>query len=90
MTKKTRNSTKKPEQSISEKINHYKGVNRTLRKRLENVEARLIELETRMNKYKHLLADECIKSKKTKNIEDDTREAFNRRFNPRFKEDDET
>ena len=87
--KRTKNSTKSPELSISDKINHYKGYNRTLRKRLENLEQRLYELEQRMNKYKHLLPDECIKPEKEKNIEPDTREDFNKKFNPKFRNKDE-
>ena len=89
MTKKSRNSTKIPELSTSSKVNHYKGVTRTLRKRVDNLEARLFDLETRMNRYKHLLDEECIKSKDGKNIEPDIRETFNKKFNPNYKEDDE-
>jgi hypothetical protein len=88
MVKKTRNSTKIPELSTSAKVNHYKGVTRTLRKRVDNLEARLYEVETRINKYKHLLADECINSKKGKNIEPDIRDEFDKRYNPRYNEDD--
>lgn len=88
MTKKSRNSTKSPEKSISDKVNYYKGFNRTLRKRIENLEARLFDLETRMNKYKHLLDEECINSKDGKNIEPDSRDGFNKRFNPSYNEED--
>ena len=91
MVKKTRNSTKKPELSTSEKINHYKGVTRTLRKRVENLETRLYDLEQRMNKYKHLLPKEveCIKPKKEKNIEEDTRNDFLKKYHPKYREKNE-
>lgn len=87
MPKKTRNSTKTPEKSISDRINHYKGVNRTLRKRVENLEARLYELEQRMNKYKRLLPDEpeeCINFGTPKKV--DKRDEFLKKYHPDHKE----
>ena len=88
MVKKTRNSTKMPEKSISDKVNYYKGFTRTLRKRIDYLETRVFELETRMNKYKHLLDIECINLKKGKKIEPDVRDKFNERFNPGYKDED--
>ena len=47
-----------PEQSISEKVNFYKGETRTLRTRIKNLEKRIVSLEERFAKYKNLLQDE--------------------------------
>ena len=88
--KKTRKSNKMPEKSISDKVNHYKGVNRTLRKRIENIEKRMYDLEQRMSKYKKLLPDEpeCIKYIEPKNADEDVRDDFLRRFHPNFREEE--
>ena len=87
MVKKTRNSTKSPEKSISEKVNYYKGINRTLRKRVENLENRMHDLETRMNKYKELLPDpECINFGTPKKVNE--REEFLKKYHPNHKEED--
>ena len=89
MPKKTRNSTKTPERSISERINHYKGVNRTLRKRVDNLENRMYELEQRMKKYKDLLPDEpaeCINFGTPKKVNE--REEFLKKYHPNHKEED--
>ena len=79
-----------PEKSISERINHYKGVNRTLRKRVDNLEARMYELEQRMKKYKDLLPDEpaeCINFGTPKKV--DKREEFLKKYHPDRKEKNE-
>ena len=80
---KNRKSTKMPEQSISDKINHHKGVNRTLRKRLDNLEKRMIILEERLSKYKKLIPDEPINwGTPKKPTEEDVRKAFLEKFHP--------
>lgn len=90
MAKKARKSQKMPEKSISDKVNHYKGVNRTLRKRIENIEKRMYALEQRMAKYKKLLPNEpeCIIYEEEKNIDDDVREDILRRFHPNYREEE--
>lgn len=51
-----------PEKSVSDKVEHHKAVNRTLRKRIDNLEKRILVLEERMNKFKNLLPEEVPKN----------------------------
>ena len=62
-----------PEQSISDKVNYYKGIAKTVRKRMENLEKRMQALEQRIEKLTNKSESvKCIKSGKEKN----PREAF--------------
>lgn len=87
MTKKIR-KPKVPEQSISSKVNYYKSINRSLRKRIDNLEKRMVTVEHKMGKYKKLLEVECIKPKQEKNTKEDFRKKFNKEFNPSYKEEE--
>ena len=58
--KKDRNKMKVVEKSTSEKVNFYKGETRTLRRRIDNLEKRIAQMEERMNKYKKLIPDEPL------------------------------
>ena len=51
MNKKTKKSTKLPEQTISERIRYHKSETKTLRKRIDNLEKRMFELEQRLANY---------------------------------------
>ena len=87
--KKTRKSNKMPEKSISEKVNHYKGETRTLRKRIDNLEKRMLEMEQRLTRYKKLLPTEPkhVNFEQEKET-DDPRQEFLRKFHPNFKEEE--
>lgn len=88
MAKKTRNSTKTPERSTSERIEYHKGINRTLRKRIDNLENRMHDLETRMNKYKELLPEpECINFGTPKKV--DEREEFLKKYHPNHRNEED-
>ncbi len=78
-----------PEKSISDKVNYYKGLTRTLRKRIDILEKRMTAIEDRMAKFKHLLPKpECINSKKEKNKKDDFRKEFLKQHHPQHKEEE--
>lgn len=62
MVKKTSKSRKVPEKSISDKVNHYKGIARTVKKRMENLEKRVQILEQKMAKV-YIKPDEVIEEK---------------------------
>ena len=49
--KKNSKTKKQPEKSISDKVEHYKGESRGYKKRLHNLEKRVLDLETRLSKY---------------------------------------
>lgn len=49
-----------PEKSTSAKVNHYKGETRTLRRRIDNLEKRITQLESQLSKYKKLIPDEPL------------------------------
>lgn len=86
MAKKGTNQ-KVPEKSATDRINHYKGIVRGVKKQMDNLEKRLYELEQRFTKLQKRLPDpaKCINSEPDKNI----REEMNRKFNPKFKEANE-
>lgn len=83
--KKDQKTTKLPEQSISSKINYYKGETRTLRKRIGNLEKRVLQLEQQIVKLlpKKVKKDKCIKTKDEK-----FREEFLEKHYPGGKIDD--
>ena len=57
-----------PEQSISDKVNYYKGIAKTVRKRMENLEKRVQVLEQKLSKIYTKPDDvKCIKSDVKKN-----------------------
>lgn len=68
MAKKDKKSKKIPEQSSSEKVEYYKGLTRTVKKRVDNLEKRVYMLEQQLQKVK-LSKEEvkCINSKDKKN-----------------------
>lgn len=92
MSQKKRTKQKVPEKSISDKVNHYKGQTKTLRRRIDNLEKRLLELEARMNKYKKLLPepDDAFSGyKKKEKTKKEVIEDINKKFNPSFKDSNE-
>lgn len=66
--KNDKKSKKIPEQSTSSKINHYKGVTKTLRKRIDNLEKRMVMMEQKIEKLTPKKS-KCIKPKEEKNTE---------------------
>ena len=90
VTKKTKNTYKAPQRSISDKINYYKGETRTLRTRLKYLEKRVADLEASLGKIRKQLPDdekECIKPKQVKNTSDDFRKQFLKEHHPQHKDD---
>ena len=81
-TKKTRKTKKDPEQSISEKVNYYKGINRTLRKRIDNLEKRMFALEQKIpeNKIESPKIKKHTSDTKKHNLEE-ARQRIIRKFN---------
>lgn len=86
--KKNSKTKKQPEKSISDKVNHHKGERNALKKRVKNLEKRLLTLETRLNK---VVAKEPVDNwsgygkKKPKDTET-FREKFLREQHPNNKE----
>ena len=90
--KKARKSTKTPEKSISDRVEFHKGQNKTLRKRIDNLEKRLFALEERMAKYKKLLPDDAPlnfgKAKAKAKTQEDFRQEFLKEFRPNPEENE--
>ena len=75
LTKKNKPPKKVPEKSANEKINHYKGETRTLKKRLDNLEKRVKRLEDRQEKKKN-----------KPDVKKTAKEEFKERYYPKKKE----
>ena len=89
--KKNSKTKKQPEKSISDKVNHHKGERNALKKRVKNLEKRLLDLETRLNK---VVAKEPKDNwggyaKKKENDRESFREKFWREHHPKNKEKNE-
>jgi hypothetical protein len=90
--KKNSKTKKQPEKSISEKVNHHKGERNALKKRVKNLEKRLLDFETRLNKY---IAKEPVdnwggynKKKKKQKEQESFREKFLKEHHPKNKEEE--
>lgn len=81
-SKKNRKTTKLPEPSSSEKIEHYKGEAKRCKKQVKRLEKRIESLE------KQLLGKKTEKIKPIEEIKhiDEVREAFIKKFHPDYKE----
>ncbi len=80
-----------PEKSISEKVNHHKGERNALKKRVKNLEKRLLDFETRLNKH---IAKEPVDNwggynKKKQKDQESFREKFLREHHPNNKKEEE-
>lgn len=88
MPKKNQKTKKMPEKSQKEKLEHYKGENKLLKKRMTNLERRVHILEQKLDKFKDLDVETFANYKK-KSPKESFREKFLREWHPNYKEEDE-